>query len=181
MTLQWPHVLFIGVLTMACNKNSKPAADANSITTTQSTTAKRNDARPNQTLAVSAEIAKACGITLDDPQDAPKFDLDRSDLSTQDREVLDKVAQCATTGPLQGRFLSLIGRADPRGEEEYNMSLGGSRAASVRTYLSRLGVDASRLSMTSRGKLDASGTDENGWRLDRRVDVELDKAKVAGR
>lgn len=97
MTLQWPHVLFIGVLTMACNKNSKPAADANSITTTQSTTAKRNDARPNQTLAVSAEIAKACGITLDDPQDAPKFDLDRSDLSTQDREVLDKVAHCATT------------------------------------------------------------------------------------
>lgn len=169
-------------LALACNKNSKPPADARGITTTQSTTATRQqDDKRDQTLSISDEIAKACGIRLDDPQDAPKFDLDQSDLSAQDRETLAKVAKCATSGPLQGRSLTLIGRADPRGEEEYNMSLGSSRASSVRSYLARLGVDGARLSMTSRGKLDAAGTDESGWRLDRRVDVELDKTKVAGR
>jgi outer membrane protein OmpA-like peptidoglycan-associated protein len=42
-------------------------------------------------------------------------------------------------------------------------------------YLSRLGVDGSRLVATSRGKLDASGTSEDGWRLDRRVDIEVSR------
>jgi peptidoglycan-associated lipoprotein len=66
-----------------------------------------------------------------------------------------------------------MGRADPRGETEYNFVLGESRASSVRTYLMGLGLDGSRISTTSRGKLDATGTDEAGWQLDRRVDVDL--------
>jgi peptidoglycan-associated lipoprotein len=126
-------------------------------------------------LIVSDEIARACNIHIDNPADAPKFDFDSSDLSTQDRDVLNQVAKCAIEGPLKGMSLKLVGRADPRGEEEYNMVLGGSRAASVRMYLSRLGVDGSRLVTTSRGKLDANGTSEDGWRLDRRVDIEVER------
>ena len=67
-----------------------------------------------------------------------------------------------TSGPLQGRSLRLVGRADPRGETEYNFALGSARAGSVDTYLIDLGLDSARVSMTSRGKLDATGTDETG-------------------
>ena len=53
------------------------------------------------------------------------------------------------------------------------MSLGESRAESVRRYLHDLGVQAERLRATSRGEIDATGTDEGSWARDRRVDIDL--------
>ncbi len=53
------------------------------------------------------------------------------------------------------------------------MSLGQRRADSVEQYLQRHGVVQSRTASTSRGALDATGTDEAGWAHDRRVDVAL--------
>jgi peptidoglycan-associated lipoprotein len=83
------------------------------------------------------------------------------------------IAACFTRGPLKGRSLKLVGRADPRGDDEYNMVLGQSRADSVGAALSRDGLERSRMSSTSRGDLDAKGHDENGWSKDRRVDILL--------
>ncbi len=120
---------------------------------------------------VSKDILDACNITI--PDRAPKFDFDSSNLSSAEKEVLDLVAKCLTSGPLQGKGVRLIGRADPRGEQEYNMDLGENRATSVRKYLTGLGVAGARMAITSRGALDATGTDEAGWFKDRRVDVTL--------
>jgi peptidoglycan-associated lipoprotein len=120
---------------------------------------------------VSKEIMDACNITV--PDRAPKFDFDSSDLSSAEKEVLDQVAKCMTTGPLAGKKVKLVGRADPRGEQEYNMELGENRASSVKKYLAGLGVAAPRMALTSRGALDASGTEESGWKKDRRVDITL--------
>ena len=53
------------------------------------------------------------------------------------------------------------------------MSLGESRADSVRRYLHDLGVAHERVTASSRGELDAVGTDEAGYALDRRVDIAL--------
>ena len=122
---------------------------------------------------VSEEIAKACQLHFNNDAAAPKFDFDESEVLPQDRDVLAQVAACVTTGPLKGRALGLIGRADPRGEEEYNMALGGRRAQSIQSYLSHLGVESARMLETSRGELDATGTDEAGWQHDRRVDILL--------
>ena len=80
------------------------------------------------------------------------------------------------SGPLKGKAVSLIGRADPRGTEEYNMGLGSRRASSVGKYLEHLGVGEPQLAVTTRGALDATGTDEASWANDRRVDVQLQKA-----
>jgi peptidoglycan-associated lipoprotein len=122
---------------------------------------------------VSDAILKACNIDFNNVDTAPKFDFDRSNLRPDDRNLLESVAKCVTTGPLQGRALKLVGRADPRVEVEYNFILGGSRAGSVSSYLMDLGVDSSKISVTSRGKLDATGTDEVTWQRDRRVDIDL--------
>ena len=124
-------------------------------------------------IVVSDDIARACRIDFSDADSAPKFDFDRSALLASDRAVLAQVAKCVTTGPLSGRALDLVGRADARGEVEYNMALGEHRASTTRDYLAQLGVDKGKIAETSRGKLDATGADEAGWARDRRVDIVL--------
>jgi peptidoglycan-associated lipoprotein len=124
-------------------------------------------------VAVASDLARQCSLHFDSTPQAPKFDFDRFELLPEDRDVLDHVAACLTTGPLQGHAVQLVGRADPRGTEEYNLGLGTQRASSVRAYLQRLGVAVRQLSETTRGALDAAGTDEAGWLVDRRVDLQL--------
>ncbi len=131
------------------------------------------DQQVSPTLAVSGDIIAACGIKVATPAGAPKFDYDKEELAPEDRTVLDAIATCLMTGPLKGRTVSLIGRADPRGTEEYNLGLGSRRAGTVSAYLARLGVAQPQLAVTTRGALDASGTDESGWQKDRRVDIQL--------
>ncbi len=128
---------------------------------------------PPSGIAVSDELAADCQLDFNDDMKAPTFDFDDSAVALGDAAVLAQVAACLTTGPLAGRALGLVGHADPRGESEYNMALEERRASSVSVYLSKLGVDRAKIVETSRGKLDASGTDEGGWKRDRRVDVLL--------
>jgi peptidoglycan-associated lipoprotein len=122
-------------------------------------------------LHVSDELARLCELPKSDY--TTNFEFDSDAIGEQDRVVLSALARCLSDGALKGRGLALTGRADPRGEPEYNMSLGESRADSVRRYLHDLGVQADRLRATSRGEMDATGTDESGWAHDRRVDIEL--------
>jgi peptidoglycan-associated lipoprotein len=124
---------------------------------------------------VDEDIIKACNLKFENIEDAPKFDYDSESLTPGEKNVLEAIAKCITVGPLKGRAVDLVGRADPRGETEYNMTLGAKRARSVHTFLGGLGVPGDKLRDTSRGELDAKGTDEEGWRKDRRVDVRLTK------
>jgi peptidoglycan-associated lipoprotein len=134
------------------------------------------NAHPSQgttNVGVGDDLARACKIQFGDVAKAPKFDTKSTDLLPEDKTVLEQVGRCVTTGPLKGRSLRLVGRADSRGEVEYNMTLGENRANTVRRYLDGLGVDDKRISETSRGKLDATGNDESSWQRDRRVDIML--------
>jgi peptidoglycan-associated lipoprotein len=128
-------------------------------------------ASPN--VYVSDDLAKQCTLHIDNVAQAPKFDYDTASLEPADRDVLQAIAQCVTSGPLKGRHLELTGRADPRGTEEYNMGLGSRRAGSVHDFLQHLGVGNGQLAQTTRGALDASGTDDSSWKQDRRVDITL--------
>jgi peptidoglycan-associated lipoprotein len=165
-------VVAVGLLA-ACSPAAAPPPPktAANVVTTTSTPAQSTKPHSDQQINLSADIRAQCDI--DDTDRAPKFDFDSSQLATNDRDILSQVARCFTTGPLKGRSMELTGRADPRGEAEYNMNLGEARATSVRSYLANLGVDASRMSETSRGALDATGHDEPTWRKDRRVDISL--------
>lgn len=124
-------------------------------------------------IVVADDIMKACKIHLQNVERAPKFDFDDADLLPEDRDVLEQIAKCVTTGPLKGHALSLVGRCDPRGEVEYNMVLGDYRAESVHDFLAKLGVSPEQMARTTRGDLDAEGKDEDGWQKDRRVDIGL--------
>lgn len=169
---------FLLVVAGACGGKAatKPATPAPKQTASAQAVPATVDTKPvaaSPNVAVSPDLAAQCKLTFANVQQAPKFEYNDTDLLAEDRQILQQVAECVLRGPLQGRNVGLVGRADPRGTAEYNLGLGNRRAESVRTYLERLGVPASRLSPTTRGDLDARGKDEAGWQLDRRVDLKL--------
>jgi len=141
--------------------------------------AEMEPASPN--ISVSNELADRCMVQLADAARTPKFDYDEAALLEEDRNVLDLIGKCVMQdGPLAGRALQLVGRADPRGTQEYNLALGDRRANAVSAYLVRMGVERGQISVSTRGDLDADGTNESGWRNDRRVDLQLmEDAKVS--
>jgi peptidoglycan-associated lipoprotein len=120
-------------------------------------------------ISISADIRSSCGISDHDAY----FPYDSATLETQDVAPLTALARCFSSGPLAGRAIRLVGHADPRGPDDYNMQLGLRRADSVEHYLDRHGVERQHVDTSSRGAADATGTDEAGWAKDRRVDVML--------
>jgi peptidoglycan-associated lipoprotein len=164
-------LLSIAWVTSGCAHEQKPSQTAvngqNGISVTNAAPA----ASSPSTVAMSDDLRHVCGI--EDTGKAPKFGFDSALLSETDRSELDQLATCMTTGPLKGKRVELVGRADPRGETEYNMTLGATRANAIVFYLSHLGIARDRLATTSRGALDAEGHDESTWAIDRRVDLRL--------
>lgn len=124
-------------------------------------------------LNISDLIAQVCGLSSHVGELKTSFEYDSAALSELDRQLLGDIARCLTEGALRGQNILLVGRADARGESEYNMTLGESRADAVHRYLVDLGVGKDRMRSTSRGKMDATGVNEEGWARDRRVDIEL--------
>jgi peptidoglycan-associated lipoprotein len=130
---------------------------------------KPGDVPTRSNIAIADDIKKACGITDADAY----FAYDSANVRPQDQAILQKLAACFTSGPLKGRTMRLVGHADPRGDEEYNMVLAGRRADNVKGAIAGAGLDSAKMATTSRGELDATGTDETGWERDRRVDIML--------
>lgn len=166
-------------LLVGCSKDKKvekptPAPDNVTVSNADDKLLQRlpADQQVSPTLALSGDIVQMCGIKASSNA-SPNFDYDKDELAPEDRAVLDQLGTCLMTGALKGRALNLVGRADPRGTEEYNLGLGSRRAQSVSTYLTRLGVGTPQLAVNTRGALDATGTDEAGWAKDRRVDIML--------
>jgi peptidoglycan-associated lipoprotein len=159
---------------VGCAAQSKPTTVTAAAVISAPPLAPASPGKTNSTIYLSERMREACGITtVANIKDTPKFAFDQSAILPEDRDVLAVVAQCLTSGALRGNSVRLVGRADPRGTAEYNMALGERRSNSVMTYLAGLGVSAPRMSETSRGALDASGSTESAWQQDRRVDIDL--------
>ena len=166
--------LTVSVFAIGCGHNAvKPSA----VPTTGMVTTTLSPASPGKTTStiyISDRLRQACAIsTIESVKEAPKFDFDRQAILPEDQDVLAQIAQCLTTGALKGQSVKLVGRADPRGTPEYNMALGARRSDAVLKYLGNLGVGTPQMKETSRGSLDATGSDESTWQTDRRVDVDL--------
>lgn len=161
------------MLLAACGSEPKPVPQAPppppATTPPAPPPEKTGDVPTRSNISISEDIRKACGISEIDAY----FAFDSANVRPQDKAVLHKLAACFATGPLKGHTMRLVGHADPRGDEEYNMVLGGRRADNVKAAISAAGLDASKIATTSRGEMDATGTDEAGWEKDRRVDVML--------
>lgn len=176
--LEHARFAIIAALIVGCGGSQKPAEEPKTEKTAIATgkdefkvekpTEKTVPNTPSASgVHISDEIRKACGITDTEAY----FAFDSTKIVTAG--PLDKLADCFKTGPMKGRVMKLVGHADPRGDADYNVQLGLSRADSVAKYLNDKGLEKKQATTTSRGAMDAKGTDESTWALDRRVDVVL--------
>ncbi len=123
--------------------------------------------------AAAAAAARTTAAVLAEVATVVHFDLDQSDIRTEDRALLDRKASLLTAN--SGLRLRISGHADERGADEYNLALGNRRAASVKTYLGNKGIAASRLEVVSYGEERpvATGHDEDSWFQNRRAEFEV--------
>jgi peptidoglycan-associated lipoprotein len=164
-----------GVLMLACGSTpeKKPETPIDLSGTGQAKSKakadkdEKDDDGSKGTVSLDPRIVELCKL------EEPKFEFDSAALSPQAAKVLDAMASCFVDGPAKGKNLNLVGHADPRGRPIYNFGLGQRRAGAVAQYLGKKGLPASRIASSSRGALDATGTDEAGWAKDRRVDILL--------
>lgn len=174
-----PLLSLLAFTAAGCNKETPPKAPDNAPAPASTATGQapagpstvQGPGVTSTTLHVSEDIARLCNLPT--PKQQTNFDFDSAAIAADDKDLLSALAKCLSEGPLKGRNILLTGRADARGEAEYNMGLGGARANSVKQYLKGLGVQDTRVGTTSRGELDATGKDEQGYAKDRRVDISL--------
>lgn len=110
-----------------------------------------NDLDPNQ-ASLNAKAA-APGSARDFTQnvgDIVYFTTDSSDLTPEAQQTLMKQARWLQQ--YSQYTISVEGHADERGTREYNIALGHRRATVVKSFLSRNGVNAQRMRVTSYGK-----------------------------
>lgn len=152
-------VPFIVLALTACGG---PAA---SVTAT--TPARTSDSADRRTSA--ATTASTGGDSAGCALESVYFTYDSNNIEGGARSALANDAACLRARPEEN--VILVGGADERGTEEYNLSLGDRRARAVRVYLTDSGVDAGRMSVSTMGEEWASGTDESAMARDRRVDA----------
>ncbi len=97
------------------------------------------------------------------------FELDRSELSQEARQTLDR--QAAWLKKYPAVRVTLEGHCDERGTREYNLALGARRANAARAYLVALGVQSARIQTVSYGaeRPAVLGTGEAVWSQNRRA------------
>lgn len=100
-----------------------------------------------------------------------QFDFNMADLRPDGRATLDTMAKCLKKN--SAWKLTVEGHCDERGTPEFNLSLGESRAKSIKKYLTALGVDDPRIKVISYGEekpLNADST-ESAWATNRRGEL----------
>lgn len=99
------------------------------------------------------------------------FALDKSFLSGESKQVLDRIATVLKAHP--EITVTLYGYTDPRASDAYNQALSARRANSVEKYLVSQGVDLKRIARVAKGESNIL-TDQNvivGHAMSRRVEL----------
>jgi peptidoglycan-associated lipoprotein len=97
------------------------------------------------------------------------FDFDKYEIRLGDAEILKETSALLIKYPMM-KF-QIEGHCDERGTAEYNLALGERRAHSAKSYLTSLGIEASRIVTISYGEerpLDPK-QDEEAWAKNRRA------------
>lgn len=101
------------------------------------------------------------------------FDFDKSTLTVNAKTILDGVAEALAKRP--DIKVEIGGHTDGKGSDEYNLKLSDRRSKSVKDYLVKKGVSASR--MTARGYGEsmpvAPNETDDGRELNRRVELKV--------
>lgn len=135
--------------------------------------AKKSDASGE---TVSTDSQSASNVEVNGDSDSGKagalktvyFDFNSAVLTGSTKSTLD--ANAAFLKDNTSVQVQVEGHCDERGGVQFNIALGEKRAASVKSYLVAMGIDAARISTISYGKERpvAFGHDDSAWSQNRR-------------
>jgi peptidoglycan-associated lipoprotein len=150
----------------AASNSAARAASSNSNTGAITTGAPTLDPRSQEWLVVNVG-------------DRVFFDYDKSDLTSESQDTVEKLVAWLQTYP--DVTLTLEGHADERGTREYNLALGERRASSVRSYMEALEIESSRLRVISYGKEQPAvlTSNESAWEQNRRAVFVVNSREIA--
>ena len=143
---------------------------------------KRAEAEVNRLESALGQIAEtrrtALGLVMNLGSDHLKFEFNKADLSTSDRELLSRVAGILVTA--QDYTISVNGHTDDVGSEAYNKKLSERRAQAVRDYLVQAGLSPEILSVEGHGKSLplVKGTSDTARAKNRRVELGIVNSRI---
>jgi peptidoglycan-associated lipoprotein len=172
-------VLTLGlVLVAACGKKDEPVTTPTPTGGGPTSTPTQPPPTPtgNRDREIADSIARANAARealVTELGNRIHFDYDQFAIRTQDQAILNRKAEIMRANP--ALRLRVVGHADDRGSDEYNLALGMRRATSAKDYLVRLGIEAGRIEVASLGEevpLETGGT-EQSWAMNRRGEFEI--------
>lgn len=116
--------------------------------------------------AARAELVNEVALTIN-------FGYDQFDIRAEDQGKLTRKAAIMRANP--ALRIRVVGHADERGSDEYNIALGMRRAVAAKDFMVRLGIDGSRIEVASLGEevpLDPTAN-EAAWAANRRDEFEI--------
>jgi outer membrane protein OmpA-like peptidoglycan-associated protein len=113
------------------------------------------------------------GIKLTLNENAVRFDTNKSTLTAAARGNLDKLVTVFNQYP--DTDIKIYGYTDSTGPADFNLTLSGQRAASVRTYLSGKGIKSDRFTVEGMGIADPIAPNDTveGRAKNRRVEFAI--------
>jgi outer membrane protein OmpA-like peptidoglycan-associated protein len=143
---------------------------------------KKAEAEVNRLEAALGQVAEtrrtALGLVMNLGSDHLKFEFDKADLRSEDRELLSRIAGILMTS--HDYTVSVNGHTDDVGTEAYNQKLSERRAEAVRDYLVTAGLPAEILSVQGHGKSLplVPGTSEAARAKNRRVELGIVNTQI---
>lgn len=131
-------------------------------------------AREIETALPGAQVERVGeGIKLVLGENSVRFDTNKSTLTSTAKANLDKLVAVFDQYP--DTNIQIYGYTDSTGTPEYNLTLSGQRAASVKSYLAGKGISSSRFTTTGLGIADPVATNDTaeGRSQNRRVEFAI--------
>lgn len=173
----------LALLVAACGKKEEPAitptpvqtdrpmVNQDSIDAAEAERARLAAEQAARDAAAAAEAARA--ELVNELAATVHFDYDQYAIRQVDEALLARKAAIMRANP--NLRIRVVGHADERGSDEYNLALGMRRAASAKDYLARLGVEAGRIETASLGEevpVDPA-SNESAWAANRRAEFDV--------
>ena len=149
-------VLAIAGLAAACGGKPKPEEPAPQPTPAPApapTPAPRDDSAERDRMErerMAREAAERARAVAADLAAMINFDYDQAVVRQNDQATLDRKASILGANP--NVKIQIIGHADERGSDEYNLALSKRRSAEAKRFLVSRGVDPSRLETVGYGE-----------------------------
>jgi len=181
MAPRFSHRLLLGLMVACCLVGcgkKKPPASLSTAPPPSTTAPESEDSSfaqfgsesSNNSGIASSDINR--GMTSETPAELERihFDYDKSDLTSDAREILNKDASYLHAH--DNLLVEVGGHCDERGSTDYNIALGERRAQAASRYLTELGISSAKLKVVSYGEDRplSFGHTEYDFALNRRVE-----------